>query len=221
MKKIVRIALVVIVLLSAALLIPLALHLSVEDVLSLAPASPLLAALVIIGLFCLKNVAMFIPISVLYLATGMLFPPPVAVLVAYLGLAAEMTIGFFVGRKIGRERAYALVEKRPKAERFFDFVCRNDAAACFLTRLVPLPVPIDAVSIFFGATGVPYWKYICFSLLGISTPMIPFVLAGESILTPLSPSFLIPFGIALLVTGGGFAGYMIYLRCRKKRGEKR
>jgi uncharacterized membrane protein YdjX (TVP38/TMEM64 family) len=47
---------------------------------------------------------------------------------------------------------------------------------CFLARLLPLPK--DAFSMFFGAVGMPFNKFLIISLLGLSPVMLSTVIAG-------------------------------------------
>jgi uncharacterized membrane protein YdjX (TVP38/TMEM64 family) len=68
---------------------------------------------------------------------------------------------------------------------------------CFIARL--LPFPKDLFSMFFGAAGMPYGKYLAISLMGVSPVMISSVIAGAYITSPLSREFLVPFGASLAI----------------------
>jgi ABC-2 type transport system permease protein len=59
-----------------------------------------LAALVLIALFCLKSVVIVLPIVVLYISAGIMFPIGWAFIITCAGLFFEMTIGFFIGLRI-------------------------------------------------------------------------------------------------------------------------
>lgn len=201
------------------LLLFIAPAIDVSDILAFTPKSLILAALVLIGVHCLRNVLMFIPTLVLYIASGVLFPTGWAVAVTLVGLAAELTIGYVAGRYIGKSRVDALIDKRPRAGEFLMLVNRNDKTACFLARLIPIPVPMALVSMFFGASGVAYPVYLLFSLLGLSSTMVPYVIAGRAIENPLSKEFLIPFSISLIVTGGVFILHMLISKRNKKRSD--
>ena len=48
--------------------------LSLQELLNYTPESPVLAALVFLGLYCIKAFVMFIPLTVLYIAAGVIFP---------------------------------------------------------------------------------------------------------------------------------------------------
>ena len=172
--------------------IPAFSSITVEDILSYTPESPILAALVLLGVYCVKSVVMVLPIVALYLAAGMLFPTGTAVVITLLGIFMEATLGYLLGRKIGYQRVGKLIAKNKPVERFFSFQRKNSAAVCFVGRI--LPIPFDLGNLFFGASG----QYILSTLLGMTPLMLPYVFAGKAISNPLSLEFLIPFGISLV-----------------------
>jgi len=86
-----------------------------------------------------------------------------------------------------------------RGERFLSF--------CFIYRILPLP--FDLFNLVCGAARVPLSKYLVISVLGLSPAIVPNVLAGAYITTPLSPEFLLPFGIGLTFSVSMF---MLYKR---------
>jgi uncharacterized membrane protein YdjX (TVP38/TMEM64 family) len=74
-------------------------------------------------------------------------------------------------------------------------------------------VPFDLLSMFCGALGLPFVKYLIVSLLGLSPTVMPLILAGAHISDPLSARFLVPFGVSLAITLTVFA---IFSRATKK-----
>lgn len=213
-KRIIAVVGIVLVVVLLILLWPVLSSISAEDILNYSPENPWLAALFLIGIFCLKNVLMLIPSAALCVAAGMMFPTGWAIALVYLALAAELSIGYFWGRRQGAERVSAFINKRPKADSFFKMIERNEKTACFLTRMIPMPVPIDLISQFFGAAKVPYPVYLIFSLLGITSITIPFVIAGKAIQNPLSAEFLVPFGISVGITGAVLVAYLLFEKWR-------
>lgn len=172
-------------------------NLSAGDIADFTPENPILAAILLVALFCIKNVFMVIPLAALYVAAGLLFPTKWAIFIVYIGLTCEMSIGYHIGTRMGTNQVNSLIKERPKAGAFFELLGRNNMVSCFLTRLVPMPLPLDMVSLFFGATGVPFHTYLLCSLLGTSPVMIPTVIAGRAITNPLSAKFILPFAISL------------------------
>lgn len=184
------------------LLLPRLSTLTAADILSYTPASLPLAALILLGIYSVKGVVVFIPVAALYVCGGILFPTGWAVLVTYLGLACELSVGYWMGRSMGGDKARALVNENEKARRFLTSDGGHGPATCFLARI--LPIPMDLVSLFFGATRFPYLRFLLFSLLGVSPGMLPFVLAGGNIANPLSREFLLPFGVGMAVAACAF-----------------
>ena len=179
----------------------------VEDLLNYTPENLFLAALFLILVYCLHSVVMVIPLVIFYVAAGMLFPIPYAILVTCLGLLAELTLGYLIGYFQGKERIDSLLSEYGKIKQFFGKINENQPTACFISRILPLP--FDLVSIFLGANRMPFGKYILFSMIGLTPGMIPFVITGKNITNPLSKEFLIPFGIGLVLA---VATLFIYLK---------
>ena len=171
-----------------------------EDILKIAPENIFAAAVVIIGIFTLKNVFVVIPLVALYIACGLLFGAVWGIVVAYIGLACEISIGFMIGKKLGKERIESLIEKRPKAGAFFGMLTDNPKTSCFIDRLIPLPIPVDLVSMFFGASEIPFGSHLLFSLLGLTSGMLPYVIAGKSITNPLSAEFIVPVVVGITIS---------------------
>lgn len=188
----------IVVLVALAFILPHVWGLTVSDILEFTPQSLPLAALVILGLFCLKSFVMVIPAVVLYMAAGMIFPTGWAILLVYASLFVEMSIGYVIGRRIGSARVQKLIQKRPRIARFFERYQSHLQGLCFTARVLPLQ--FDLSSMFLGAMKLPYPRYVILSLLGATPAMIPYVLAGSAIDDPLSVEFLLPFAISICIT---------------------
>ncbi len=91
----------------ALLAVPRLSSLTVSDILSHTPQSLLLAALVLLCIYCLKSVVMVIPIVVLYISAGILFPPVWGVLITYICALCEAGIGYWIGRP-GTDTAHSI-----------------------------------------------------------------------------------------------------------------
>ena len=76
--------------------------LSAETVLKYTPQKPVLAAVILILFFALKSLTIIWPLSILYLASGILFSPVLAVLVSTAGLAVAITVPYWLRRYVGK-----------------------------------------------------------------------------------------------------------------------
>ncbi len=176
---------------------------SADDITSsLADIPPLLSGIILIGLFCLKPLAVVSPSSALYLAAGVLLSPISALVVIYTGSVIEAGIGYALGRRLGAQQISRLMERDQRVKRLLTYQQDNSAGACFLTRI--LPVPFDLASMFYGASGTRFGVFLPFSLLGSTPWIISCTFAGNAINQPLSREFLVPFGICLLISSFAF-----------------
>ena len=200
-----------------AVLAPHISNMTPEEFLNYNPESPLLFALVILFLYALKAIIFIIPASVLYIATGIIFPTGLAILIGFTGLSIELSVGWFIGRWLGRERVEKMIKKSKKAERLLQYIETEGQTVSFITRLLPMPYPIDLGSMLFGATEVPFIKHLIFSLFGLSSTMLPFTIAAASLEYPVTWHFFIPLGISGVIFFGLF---LVYRRWSKTRGSR-
>lgn len=194
------------------ILIPVVHNLSVDDIIHYTPSSPFFAALALIGLYCLRSIIMAIPNMLVCIAIGIIFPPVWGILISITGMICETTISYYLGKKLGAEEVTRMLQKNEKAKKFFSSNQNNTTTTCFIARITPLPIGLT--SMFFGAAGMPWSKYIIASILGLSPKMIPYVLAGTSIEDPLSTRFLLPFVISFAIT---LAAFIIYQTVTKTK----
>jgi uncharacterized membrane protein YdjX (TVP38/TMEM64 family) len=169
------------------------------------------AGIVLIGIFCLKAVLMFIPLPALYVAVGAIFPIYIAIPLVFIGLLGEFSIGFFIGRNLNTQRLMKLLKRSKKLEKYLEKKEENIASVCLGMRLTPLPV--DLVSYYLGSTTIGYSTYIFFSLLGIGPKAVPLVVIGAAVTNPLSPEFLKPLIITVIVC-------LLVLKGYRKKQEK-
>jgi len=181
-----------------SLLFPKLKFISVDIIVDLGLSSIPLAILAFLIIYVLKAIVMVIPVTVLYIAAGIVFPTEWAITITYCLLFLELTIGYFRGKKLGAGKVDTLLKNNKRVAQFIENREDSLPSLCFISRLLPLPV--DVFSMFFGTVNMPYGKYIFVSLLGLSPTMIPFVIASSSISHPLSLSFLLPFGISSAFT---------------------
>jgi len=151
--------------------------------------------LVFLVLYALQGAVMIVSTVMLYVGAGLVFPTAIGIAVTYAGLTISLSVGYFIGRKMGHEKVVEVLSKRKKIADFLLGNQDNLLVLCFISRI--LPTPFGLVSLFFGAMKVPYVKYIFMSLLGLTPFMLPVIFAGAAITNPLSPDFLVPFSISL------------------------
>ena len=152
---------------------------SVENIVARTPASLPLAALSFVLFFSVKAVVMFIPITVLYVSAGIVFPFGWAYIISYIGVILTLSIGYFNGKRLGEDKVESLIGKYPRIGSFMERRRGNLTYLCFFSRLIPFP--FDIFSMFAGAIKVPFARYLILSLLGLTPKLILFVFAGVTI----------------------------------------
>lgn len=187
---------------------------TVQTVLEYTPESPFAAAMVILLLYALKSVTFVFPIAVLQIATGHLFRTPVALLINFLGRAVTLSIPYWVGRASGSDMIRNLQEKYPKLKEICDRQGQNPVFISFLLRTFSF-LPGDAVSLYLGATGIPFPYYVMGGVLGTALGVVLATILGSSITEPGSPAFWLS---ALLMTFMAVISVIFYLRNSRKKG---
>ena len=152
---------------------------SVENIVASTPASIPLAVLSFMIIFSVKAVVMLIPITMLYISVGIVFPLGWAYTIAYVGVILALSIGYFNGKRLGQDKVESLIGRYPKVENFMEKNRENLTYLCFFSRLIPFP--FDVFSMFSGATKVPFVRYLVLSLFGLTPKLILFVFTGMTI----------------------------------------
>lgn len=191
-------------------------HFSLDKILYGTPDNPLLAALFLLALFALKSLSVFFYSGILYIASGILFPLPWAVAVNLAGTVIMVSLPYWMGRRGGRDTVRRVVEKYPKAQALEQLQSRNQLFFSFITRIINL-LPCDLLSLYMGAAGIGYGRYLAGCLLGMLPTMITFPIMGTSVTEPASPRFLIALGIEAAITAAACGGYALYVK--RRRGE--
>lgn len=187
---------------------------TVEEILKFTPSNPLLAALTMLALFALKSVSIVLYGGILYAVDGILFPLPLAILLNLLGTAVMVTIPYLIGKKAGSSSVEHIVEKYPKADWLREFRKQNDFVFVLMIRFMGV-LPSDIVSLYMGAIGVNYPRYLLACLLGMLRSAITFPIMGMSITDIHSPVFLTALCVDLAFMASSVVLYRIY----RKRNE--
>ena len=193
-------------------------ELSVDTVLSYTPKMPFLAALFLLLLYGLKSLSLTLPILLLDTVCGVLFPLPVAILVATLGTAITLTIPYFIGRGAGPDMTETLQQKHPRLRELREMRSRNELFLAFLIRIVGI-LPCDVVSLYLGNTRMPFPKYLLGGVLGFLPDVLTATVVGMKADDRSSPWFWGAIALNLLVAGGSTLFYALYRRRQNRSTE--
>ena len=122
---------------------------------------------------------------------------------------------FWIGWSKGQNLLLQLCEKYPKLERLYNISNRNEFLISFLIRLLGF-LPLDVVSIYLGASGIRYDRYVLGSVLGLLPQMIMYTVMGMSCDDPTSPAFLVALCCEVILVAA--SGIVLWVwRKRSKR----
>ena len=182
-----------------------------EMVLNYTPQNPFLAAGVLLLLHVVKCTTIFFPLIVLQIVAGHLLPAWAAILVNLLGIQICLTLPYWIGHFVGIGTIRKLTDRYPKFQTVLEHQQENSLFLCFFLRITSV-LPGDIVTLYFGATHVPFRYNLIGGTLGILPGMTLATLNGSSIRDPSSPMFWVSVTLSFLLSTGSALGYYIYRR---------
>ncbi|MDO4972636.1 MAG: VTT domain-containing protein [Eubacteriales bacterium] len=185
--------------------------LTVDEILDYTPAQPLLAALFLWLAFALKSLSMVFPVLLLFAVSGQLFPLPVALAVNTVGIAITLTLPYLLGRASELDFSEKLIARYPKLRELRRVRETSGFFLSFIARAVGI-LACDVVSLYFGATRLPYPAYIAGGVLGFMPDLICATILGQQIENWDSPAFWITLAVNILACVSAVFLYRWYRR---------
>lgn len=182
-----------------------------QSILDYTPSDPFLAALVILILYAIKSASIVLPYVALVLVTGHLYSPGTALLINFLGLVILMTIPYILGNFLGLHTVERFTKKYPKFKELLEKQNDNSFFICYFIRVIGC-LPGDLVTMYFGATGTPFWKNLLGGLLGLLPGMVTMTLIGNSMKQGDPRLFLISSAMTLSLSILSLIVYSFYKR---------
>ena len=210
------------ILIWAALVAVLFLHrdrISVEAVLAWTPENLWGAALLMMLFFVVKGMSMVLHAGILYTASGLLFPLPLAVLVNILGTVCMVTAPWLYGRFIGGDIAERFDKKYPAAARVASFREKNDWLFSLGVRLLS-GLPSDPLSMYLGAVRLPWPALIFGAVLAYLPNAVTMPVMAQHAAAPGSPVFVVSAAVAVLFACAP-AIFLLVLLIRNRRARRR
>ena len=158
------------------------------------------AVAIILFFFLVKTFVGFIPFSVLFIGTGLVFSPPIAVLINVLGYSMLILIKFLWGRRFGGGGVHKLLLKSDSLSSFMDFHGKGNKWMLVILRFVPA-APVGTVSRAYGATDMKIVPFLVLSNIGFLPRLITWSIIGCNVFDPFTPSFLTPLAVLLAISG--------------------
>ena len=172
--------------------------LTIQNLFDFSPDDPFYAMLFILGLYCIKPIILILPVPMLQIVGGMIFPPFWAFFVNTIGLIISSTIAYFIGFFLGKERVEKLMHKFKKSEDLKKHRKQDEGFFVFIIRIIGL-VSMDISGMFFGSVQTPFTKYLFSSILGLLPAMLIATFIGLTADDPSSPSFILSLVIKILL----------------------
>ena len=186
---------------------------TVDGILAYTPQNTILAALFMMFLFALKSLSVFMFSGILFAANGILFPLPQAIALNSLGAGIMVSLPYWLGRRLGRGAMDQIVRRYPKMETLRNMRTQHEFTISFFTRIINI-LPSDILSLYMGAAGIHYGKYLTGSLLGMLLSIITFPIMGMRITDPGSPAFILSVSLQAAVS---IAALIVCWRLGKKQ----
>lgn len=193
-------------------------QITVDNIVAYAPDNMLVAAVVMLMLFAVKSVLVFVYCGLLYAASGILFPVPIAILVNILGSLIMATIPFWIGKRAGVKLVDGLLQNHQKLKFLKDAPNKSPFFMSFFVRIIGI-LPSDIIGLYFGAAAVRYKSYITGATLGMLPQTVTFCLMGMSINDVTSPKFLISFICELGLMIVSITAYVIWMKRMKNKEQ--
>lgn len=189
-------------------------QLSLESITAFVPQNPVLSVCGILLLYTFNTLSIVFPLKIVQLAAGILFPIPAAICVNLAGIAVSSAVGYGMGAFIGRDAAAHLAEKHPRLQSLLTEQNENVLFFSFFLRSL-IFLPLDVVSMYFGASKADFRKYMLGSLLGMIPNTVISSIMGSKLSDPTSPAFLCACALFLCISAISFLWYFVYVRRRR------
>ena len=103
---------------------------------------PVLAVLVVLGLYVLKGFSGVVVYNALVVMVSMVLPLPVALAVNGVGTAVCLSISYAMGRFTKTESLESVLDRHPKIKRYFSATQEYGFAMCFAIHMLGLNMEV-------------------------------------------------------------------------------
>lgn len=162
-----------------------------------------LIILVILLLYFILTAFPVFPISILCVATAMVFNFAESLVINLAGLAILFAVRYSTGMSAGGGSAQWLVNRSRFVKRLFESEGHGNPWVLAVVRLLPF-APINPISHLYGAMDFPFVKYILISLSCFLPKLVSYIIIGNAFANPFAIDFIIPMIIISLLSGIAF-----------------
>lgn len=173
---------------------------TVEDVLNHTPENQLFIGISILLIFLLKSLMVMFPVAAIYIITGMLFNPFVAILINIIGVSISFAYSYWVGYMSEGNIRQQLMIRYKKLKKIDDLMKENEWIATFIVRIIGI-VPMDMASIFMGSMELSFDRYMIASISGAFPILLATTLVGITARDPSSMEFIASVLFRVAISG--------------------
>ena len=190
-----------------------------DNIIGITPKSEALAVLFMMLIGAVKGLSVFCPFLLLEFISVLIFKDKVtAILVNLAVIAASFSSAYVAGRISGAVTVDKLRKRYPKFEDFYSLIKKNSLCAVFAMRVVGV-LPMDVVSMYFGASKISYPKYLVMSLLGAAPDLILETIIGAEISNYRSKTFWIAIACRMVFTAITLIVYQLWIKKKQDKTE--
>ncbi len=162
-----------------------------------------------------------IPMGVLCVISGMVFPMHIAILINLVFTAFFFTVKYVEGQWIGGGWAMMILNIRQArfVKQWVLFKGSGNPYILLVSRLVPT-IPFGMVSKLYGSMHYDFLKYLILSLLGFAPRLFIYTKIGSVIYNPFSRELIILLIIIVLFTGITTLIFNIFYGIRSRQMTK-
>ena len=159
-----------------------------------------LIVLVIELLYFILTAFPVFPISILCVASAMVFDFTQSLLINICGLAILFSVRYSTGMSAGGGSAQWLVRRNRFTQRLIEDEGQGNPWVLAVIRLLPF-MPINPISHLYGAMDFPFFKFMFISVVAFVPKLISYFIIGNNFANPFSAEFTLPLIIITLLSG--------------------
>ena len=157
-------------------------------------------ALAVLGIYALGSRVQILTLSSLCLLSAAVLPAYWALVLNAAGVVLLSTLSYYRGKKRGGGRAWRFVLANRPLRNLLERDGAGNPWVLGALRLAPV-FPIGATGRLYGAMHYPRGDFLWVTLAGLAPRIVAYIFIGSSVFDPLSPAFLTPIILILLVSG--------------------
>lgn len=154
------------------------------------------AVAVILGVYFIKSLAFVVPASLVYIAVGMAFNTPTAMIINTVGIMIEITATYIMGRFLGKDAVEKKLSSTKAGKKLLSMEQKNKNIAVFVIRFTG--IPIDISSLFMGAFDFKFVPYFFLSLAGILPRVLLLTAVGDGFYNLIPMKYLLAAVIVIV-----------------------